>query len=139
MNNFFEGLIGFIDTEGNFDIRRFSNRPYAFEFRFRIGLHSYDTEVLVKIQNKLGIGSITQITNKNDKALRLEKKSTFIISKQEDVKKLIAILDKYAPLNTTKYLDFLSWKKAFLLYISSKEKSIIEKEIIKSEIFTLKK
>ena len=55
----FEWLIGFIDAEGNFDIRKFSNRPYAFEFRFRIGLHSYDTEVLVKIQNKLGIGSIT--------------------------------------------------------------------------------
>lgn len=76
-------------------------------------------------------------TNKNYKALRLEK-STFIISKQEDVNKLIAILDKYGPLNTTKYLDFLSWKEAFLLYISSKEKSIIEKEIIKSEILTLK-
>ena len=80
------------------------------------------------------MGSITHITIKNDKAisLRLEKKSTFIISKQEDVNKLIAILDKYGPLNTTKYLDFLSWQKAFLLYISSKEKSIIEKEIIKS-------
>src|SRR5271156_5899540 len=137
---FFEWLIGFIDAEGNFDIRKISNRPYAFEFRFRIGLHSYDTEVLVKIQNNLGMGSITHITIKNDKArsLRLEKKSTFIISKQEDVNKLIAILDKYGPLNTTKYLDFLSWKKAFLLYISSKEKSIIEKEIIKSEILTLK-
>jgi LAGLIDADG endonuclease len=84
-----------------------------------------DTEVLVKIQNNLGIGSITQITNKNDKALRLEQKSTIIISKQEGVNKLIANLDQYGPLNTTKYLDFLSWKKAFLLYISSKEKSII--------------
>lgn len=40
---FFEWLIGFIDAEGIFDIRKFSNRPYAFEFRFRIGLHSYDT------------------------------------------------------------------------------------------------
>jgi len=64
-------------AEGIFDIRKFSNRPYAFEFRFRIGLHSYDTEVLVKIQNKLGIGSITPITNKNDKALRLEQKKYF--------------------------------------------------------------
>ena len=27
---FFEWLIGFIDAEGNFDIRKFSNRPYAF-------------------------------------------------------------------------------------------------------------
>lgn len=79
-----------------------------------------------------------EIPNKNDKALRLEQKTTFTISKQEDVNKLIAILDKYGPLNTTKYLDFLSWKKAFLLYISSKEKSTIEKEIIKSEILMLK-
>jgi len=37
---FFEWLIGFIDAEGNFDIKNLSNRPYAFEFRFRIGLHS---------------------------------------------------------------------------------------------------
>jgi hypothetical protein len=26
----FEWLLGFIDAEGNFDIRNFSNRPYAF-------------------------------------------------------------------------------------------------------------
>ena len=41
--------------------KKLSNRPYAFLFRFRIGLHSDDTEVLVKIQNKLGIGSITSV------------------------------------------------------------------------------
>jgi hypothetical protein len=72
---FFEWLIGFIDAEGNFDIRKFSNRPYAFEFRFRIGLHSYDTEVLVKIQNKLGIGSITPWGSCGCKATAKEKKS----------------------------------------------------------------
>jgi LAGLIDADG endonuclease len=55
----FDWLIGFIDAEGIFYIRNFSNRPYAFEFRIRTGLYSDDTEVLVKIQNKLGIGSIT--------------------------------------------------------------------------------
>jgi len=43
-------LIGFIEAEGNFDCIKFSNRPYAFEFRFRIGLNSDDTEVLVKIK-----------------------------------------------------------------------------------------
>nr|YP_009710792.1 hypothetical protein [Macrolepiota fuliginosa]QFZ98741.1 hypothetical protein [Macrolepiota fuliginosa] len=74
----------------------------------------------------------------NDKALNLELKSTFTISKQEDVNKLIAIFDKYGPLNTTKYLDYLSWNKAFLLYLSSKDKNSTEKELIKSEILTLK-
>jgi len=46
----FEWLIGFIGVEGKFDNIKISNRPYAFEFRFRIGLNSYDTEVLVKIK-----------------------------------------------------------------------------------------
>ena len=45
----------------NLTLEKIYNRPYAFEFLFRIGLHSDDTEVLVKIQNNLGIGSITQI------------------------------------------------------------------------------
>jgi len=27
---FFEWLIGFLDAEGNFDIQKLSNRPYAF-------------------------------------------------------------------------------------------------------------
>lgn len=58
----------------NLTLEKIYNRPYAFEFLFRIGLHSDDTEVLVKIQNKISIGSITQITNKNDKSLRLEQK-----------------------------------------------------------------
>jgi len=66
-----------MDAEGNFDIRKISNRPYALEFRFRIGLHSDDTEVLVKIKNTLGMGSIIQIKNKNDKALRLKQKKKY--------------------------------------------------------------
>jgi hypothetical protein len=107
---FFERLIDFSDVEGNFEIRKFSNRPYVFEFRFRIGLHSDDTETLVKIKNKLGMGSIVYSKRKitNDKEQKLELKSTFTISKQEDVNKLIQICDKYGPLNTTKYLDFLN-------------------------------
>jgi len=92
------------------------------------GTRAQGEPLLVALQRQ----EANEITNKKDKALRLEQKSTFIISKQEDVNKLIAILDKYGPLNTTKYLEFLSWKKAFLLYISRKEKSIIEKESIKS-------
>jgi hypothetical protein len=139
-SQFFEWLIGFSDAEGNFDIKKISNRPYAFEFRFRIGLHYDDKETLVKIQNRLNMGSIVD-NNKtitNDNAFKLVKKSTITISKQEDVKKLITIFDKYGPLNTTKYLDYISWKKAFLLYLSLKEKSSTEKEIIKSEILKLK-
>ena len=52
---FFLWLICFIDA--NFDIKKDSKRPFAFEFRFRIGLHSDDRNTLVQIQNKLGMGS----------------------------------------------------------------------------------
>ena len=44
----------------------------------------------------------------------------FTISKKDDISKLISIFDNYT-LNTSKYLDFLSFKKAFLLY-SNREK-----------------
>lgn len=45
---------------------------------------------------------------------RDENECRLIINKSEDLKKLISIFDNYN-LNTTKYLDFLIFKKAFIL------------------------
>ena len=45
-----------------------------------------------------------------------------MVSNQIELKLLIDIFSKY-DLNTTKYLNFLSFRKAFELYTSSKTKS----------------
>ena len=45
--------------------------------------------------------------------------STWEVTKQEDLLKLIGIFD-IRPLNTSKHLDYLLWKSAFLLYLSTK-------------------
>lgn len=39
----------------------------------------------------------------------------FVVTKKEDIQKLISIFSKYT-LNTSKYLDFLNFKEAFNLY-----------------------
>lgn len=68
-------------------------------------MHIDDLDALNFIKSKLGIGNIY-----------LHKDShIFVVTKKEDIKKLISIFDKYT-LNTSKYLDFLYFKKAFILY-----------------------
>lgn len=133
-SQFCEWLVGFLDAEGSFDIREIKNRPFAFEFRLRIGLHHDDRKLLIYILNHLGMGTLSSLNTKNAATV-----STWSVSKKEDVLNLINILDKYGPLNTTKYLDYINWKTAFMLYINNNNESITKKEKIKSDILTFKK
>ena len=45
---------------------------------------------------------------------------TFRVINMEDIKILIDIFSEYK-LNTTKYLDFLDWKKAYNIYINRED------------------
>jgi len=56
-------------------------------------------------------------------------KVIFTIVKQEDINKIINIFT-ISPLNSIKHLNFLAFKKAFELYINSKDKSIVFQEIL---------
>lgn len=68
-------------------------------------MHSDDIEVLQNISKRLDAGVIhTDKTN-----------ATLVLSSKEDNLKIFNILD-IKPLNTTKYLNFLSFKEAFFLY-----------------------
>jgi hypothetical protein len=106
---FYRWLTGFIDAEGYFGIFKLVNiktkKIDGFSFNFTIGLHKDDLDALKIIKNKLGFGVL--YTN-NDSC-------SFVVRKKEDILKLISILDKYT-LNTTKYLDFFDFKRAFILY-----------------------
>lgn len=59
----------------------------------------------------------------------------FTIIHKEDINKLISIFDKYN-LNTTKYLDYLDFKKAFHLYYG---KNIKDKRTLIDQLLTIKK
>jgi hypothetical protein len=92
---------------------------------FKITLHKDDSDVLEFIKNKLGIGSF-----------RIYKdECIFNITNKEDIYKLISIFDKYK-LNTTKYFDYIDFKKAFILY-NERDKNITA-ELLKDKILELK-
>jgi hypothetical protein len=55
--------------------------------------------------------------------------SSFSVSKKEDIKKLIMIFDSY-PLQSTKLLNFLDFRKAFYIYNSSSNRTCEVKEEI---------
>lgn len=119
--NFYEWFCGLSDGEGSFYIKSTGSR--TFSFRFQIGLHKDDLEMLKFIQKTLGMGRI----------FTYRSKSYFDVTKQQDVAKIIDIFSNY-PLNTQKHWNFLDFKKAYELYVN-KERTL---ELI-SEINTLKK
>ena len=76
------------------------------------------------IQKTLGIGRI----------FTYRSQSYFDVTKQEDLAIIIDIFSDY-PLNTHKHFNFLDFKKAYVLYVSNKERT---PEVV-FEINTLKK
>lgn len=108
VEEFYKWFVGFSDAESSFGIFPRLNKKTkieSFSFKFTIGLHKDDLYALNYIKSKLGIGYVYSYNDSK----------TFIVTKKEDIQKLISIFDKYT-LNTSKYLDFIDFKKAFILY-----------------------
>ena len=129
--------MGFTDAEGNFIINRHlgkdkkttsdrrSSLRDSFTFMFKIALHKDDEMVLRHINNKLGVGGV-----------RLYKdECIFNVADKKGVALLIDIFDKYN-LNTTKFLDYLDFKEAFLFYINRSKN--LNPELVNSNILELK-
>ena len=99
-------LAGFIDGEGSFQV--FLDRVYL-RVMFRIRLHKDDINVLQKIQDFLGVGRVVIEGNS----------CVFIISNvKELINVLFPLLDKYN-LYTTKWLDYIDFKKVVLFLSES--------------------
>ncbi|GAA5135765.1 hypothetical protein GCM10023339_74000 [Alloalcanivorax gelatiniphagus] len=77
-------------------------------------MHIDDKPLLLFIASQLGLGKVTSS----------DKVATYSVVKQDEVKAIINILSNN-PLNTTKYLNFLDFKRAFELYINAKNKSSV--------------
>jgi flavodoxin len=93
-----------------------------------IELHVDDIDALKHIKNQLNIGNDIAVYGNSCK---------FTVTHPKDIYKLIDIFDKYN-LNTTKYLDYLDFKKAFNLY-QGRDKTIKEKQTLIDQILELKK
>jgi len=102
--DFLEWFIGFVDAEGCFHIQSIDNR---FKFIFTLGLHKDDLSLLKYIAQRLGIGS-----------LAIKKKYVeYTVIKQGDLLKILYIFDK-RPLNTSKNLNYIMFRKAYDLYFN---------------------
>jgi LAGLIDADG endonuclease/Cytochrome b/b6/petB len=108
---FMQWFVGFTDAEGTFLISIRNNKEA--HFIFKITLHIDDISVLYSIQNKLGIGIIS---NEGKHC------SFRVNSFQTIIDNLIPIFDKY-PLLTHKQLNFKDWKEAIILKNNSKKNS----------------
>lgn len=120
---FIEWFRGFTDAEGCFLIAQTGNH---FGFRFIIKLHVDDLTLLKFIQNSLGgIGSVIMDGSA----------AYFKVTSRSDLNLIIEIFstEEYS-LNSSKHLNFLAFRDAYMLYISSKNKT---PELAK-EILTIK-
>ena len=92
---------------------------------FKITLHKDDERVLRIIKDRLGIGGV-----------RIYKdECIFTITKQKEIAILISIFENFN-LNTSKYLDYLDFKEAFLFYFNRDPN--LNPDSIKDHIFGLK-
>jgi hypothetical protein len=125
LDEFYKWFVGFSDAEANFGIFPLVDKTKiaGFSFRFTIGLHKDDLDALNYIKSKLDVG----------KVYFYKDSQIFVVTKKEDIILLISIFDKYT-LNTTKYLDYLDFKKAFNLYHNKK---YLTRELI-AELLELK-
>lgn len=126
---FLQWFVGFTDAEGNFSINGHLKKDKltiaSFSFIFKIGLHKDDEKVLRDIKDRLGIGGV-----------RIYKdECIFSVTDQKGIALLIDIFDKYN-LNTSKYLDYLDFKKAFHFYCNRDEN--LSPFMIKDTIIQLK-
>jgi len=74
-------------------------------------MHIKDRPLLVYIRNRLGLGQIFPISIESILPEKDQLTSVWEVYSLDDVLKIINIFDKY-PLNTTKQLDYLAWRKA---------------------------
>jgi hypothetical protein len=85
----------------------------SFAFRFIIKIHKDDLNLLYFIKNSLGnIGNVGTE----------ESLAHFKVTSLSEIKLIIEIFSTY-PLNSSKHLDFLAFRRAYELYISSNRES----------------
>lgn len=96
-----------------------NNKGNQFQFNFEISLHKDDIGAINHIYNSLGIGKVYIKKNR----------ATFIVRSLDEIKIILEIFSQN-PLNTTKHLNFLDFKRAYLIYINKDSSRGELKEIV---------
>ena len=118
---FEQWLVGVTDGDGNFSIN-YSNGKWGLSYK--LAQSRYNLRLLYYVKKELGVGSVTKDNNKAQFFIRDRKLIDSII---------LPIFDKY-PLLTSKYFDYLRFKKALFILNNGK----ISKEQKDKELFILK-
>lgn len=114
--NFLEWLVGFVDAEGNFNIKITGLNGASYknaQFIFQIGLHSEDRKVLDYIKDNLKCGHISSSTNRVN----------YFVNDKLSLEYVIVPIFNYINLNSSKYHQFDLFKKAFTIAINNKHLS----------------
>nr|YP_010714060.1 LAGLIDADG homing endonuclease [Fuscoporia gilva]WDD39623.1 LAGLIDADG homing endonuclease [Fuscoporia gilva] len=121
---FYQWLVGFTDGDGSFSIIRQNN---TWNLTYNLGQSTYNLRILHYIKKQLKAGSI--YVEKNGSCAH------FRIRDLQTLNKIVfPIFDKY-PLLTSKYYNYLKFKKAYEILIN-KDLTIEEKDKLIYEINT---
>ncbi len=118
---FEQWLVGVTDGDGNFSIN-YSNGKWGLSYK--LVQSRYNLRLLYYVKKELGVGSVTKDNNKGQFFIRDRKHIESII---------LPIFDKY-PLLTSKYFDYLRFKKALCILNDDN----MSKEQKEKELFILK-
>lgn len=126
--------MGFSDGESNFSINIAHSKDKTeirrVNFEFRIALHIDDISVLEYIRDRLQAGNVRKFNG--------DTMAVFSVTDRTSFYNLFSIFDKFN-LNSTKYLDYLDFREAFLLWDERASKlSQEEKNQLKMKIFDIK-
>lgn len=119
---FFEWFRGLVDGEGCFSISKSRNQ---FIFRFIINMHIDEGPMLNYISYRLKVGYVNETKSS----------VSFTVASKFELEKIFSFFENN-PLNTTKNLNYLSFKKAYDLYNNKSFKS--DRKEIEDEIIKLK-
>lgn len=118
--NFMEWFRGLVDGEGCFLIN--VSGKGGISFKFSIYLHKDDVSMLKYIAQRLKVGNVYEGDHF----------ASYNVGSRSELPKIIGIFDKN-PLNTTKNLNFISFKKGYMLYFnrtSSRASPELREEIL---------
>jgi hypothetical protein len=110
---FIDWLVGFTDAQGNFNISLKGlqgNKYNSLNLTYQITLHINDLSVLEYIRNKLNCGSISKSGDK----------CNYFVNDQKSLVNVIVPIFNNVELKSSKFFQFLNFKKAVHLLIDKK-------------------
>ena len=108
-DDFYKWFVGFTDGDGSFSIcrQKIKEGKWKWSLFFKIAQSNYNMRALYYIKKELGCGSVIMELKTNNADFRIRDKN--LISKV-----IFPIFDKF-PLLTSKYFDYIKFKKAYFI------------------------